>query len=551
MIAAAKSEMESMYDSGVTDSIVGYLACIMDRQADYGSGGCIWVNSNEHLGHQFSRFALPIVWDIAEVCPLTTASGGLKSAYDWVTRVVDHLQTATVDAPKPSVELQSAIGEQDALYDVIITDPPYYDAIPYSALMDFFYVWLRRLGHSLSNGMEDAFLSPLGPKWDDEKRDGELIDDAGRFGGDRTRSKQTYEDGMAHAFQACLKALVPDGRLVVAFASKSPSAWEALVSALIRAGFVVNGSWPIQTERQTRLRSVSSAALASSIWLVCKRRPPARPGWDTMVLNEMRENITQQLREFWDAGIRGPDFVWAATGPALESFSKYPVVKIANAPNEVMSVSEFLREVRRMVVDFVVGRVLSDDGEEAVTGLDDVTTYYLLHRNDFDMNDAPVGGCILYALSCNLSDSALVNQYDLLAQSKKRGEVDEDGGGGGDSGGSDTKLKLKPWNQRRGRNLGLEAPNGQPLPLIDQIHKLMQLWRAGDQVKVNNYLDTHGLQSNSLFSQVLQTLVELADSGSDERSILEALSNHVATRGDVGTPRQRQLQFSAADDGSC
>ena len=75
----------------------------------------------------------------------------------------------------------------------------------------------------------------------------------------------------------------------------------------------------------------------------------------------MRENITEKLRDFWDAGIRGPDFVWAATGPALEAFSKYPVVKKANAPNQLMTVSEFLREVRRMVVDFVVGRVLTHD----------------------------------------------------------------------------------------------------------------------------------------------------------------------------------------------
>ena len=72
----------------------------------------------------------------------------------------------------------------------------------------------------------------------------------------------------------------------------------------------------------------------------------------------MRENITRQLHDFWDAGIRGPDFVWAATGPALEAFSRHPVVKKANAPGEQMSVSEFLRHVRRMVVDFVVGRVL-------------------------------------------------------------------------------------------------------------------------------------------------------------------------------------------------
>ena len=260
------------------------------------------------------------------------------------------------------------------------------------------------------------------------------------------------------------------------------------------------------------------------------------------------ENITQKLRDFWDAGIRGPDFVWAATGPALEAFSKYPAVRKANAPGEVMTVSEFLREVRRMVVDFVVGRVLTQAGEEAVTGLDDVTTYYLLHRNDFGMDDAPVGGCILYALSCNLSDSALANQYDLLLQSKNGvaadshdddpAEDDDDDGAG--EGGSGAKVKLKPWHRRRGRSLGLEAPGGRPAPLIDQVHKLMHLWRAGDQARVNEYLDSRGLQRNPLFHQLLQALIELAPADSDERAVLEALSNHAAAHGDVRAPRYRQ-----------
>ena len=180
---------------------------------------------------------------------------------------------------------------------------------------------------------------------------------------------------MARAFARFHRTLRDDGRLVIVFANKSPDAWETLVSALIRTGFVVDGSWPIRTERETRQRSLSSAALASSIWIVCRKRPTAHPGWDRAVLGEMRENITERLREFWDAGIRGPDFVWAATGPALEAFSKYPVVKRADAAGSRMTVSEFLQEVRRFVVDFVVGRVLTRNGNaKATTGLDDVTT---------------------------------------------------------------------------------------------------------------------------------------------------------------------------------
>ena len=538
------------YPSEWAESLVAMCLPIISRMADRGSTLATWTNNPEKIRSTFARFALPITWDFSEFAPLSDTTGGFVQSVDWVFKVCEHLQSSVTSAQSGTSHCGSAIGELNGEFDVILTDPPYYDAIPYSDLMDFFYVWLRRSAPGLSPEVDSTFSDPLGPKWDHDSDDGELIDDASRFGGNRKLSKQNYEDGMARSFQTCHAALQTDGRLVVVFANKQPDAWETLVAALIRAGFVVDGSWPIQTEMGNRNRAIASAALSSSVWLVCKKRAPARPGWDSAVLSEMRENITQQLRDFWDAGIRGPDFVWAATGPALEAFSKHPVVKKANAPDQLMTVSEFLREVRRMVVDFVVGRVLThDDGQEAVTGLDDVTTYYLLHRHDFGMDEAPIGGCILYALSCNLSDSALVNQHDLLVQPRKRGanddleengvgdEVDETGSGSG------AKVKLKVWNRRLGRNLGLEGPGRRPVPLIDQVHRLMHLWRAGDQVKVDDYLDSRGLHRNALFNQILQALIELAEAASDERSILEALSNHAASRGEVRAPRQRQLQL--------
>ena len=552
-IGSAKQAMlDAGYSADWLEAVVVYCSTGLNRLADRSSMQCCLdpTPTQSGVSHTFARFALPVVWDFAESVTTSSGSGSYGHSLEWIGRFLD---ANFIGSGKIRTVVGSVLGNHgEKEVDLIITDPPYYDAIGYSNLMDFFHVWLRRSVHGLSPSIDTAFSRPLGPKWDHNAADGELIDDASRFNGDKARSKKNYEDGMARAFHACHMALQPDGRLVVVFANKQPDAWETLVAALVRAGFIVDGSWPIQTERQVRTRSLASAALASSVWLVCKKRPPSRPGWDNTVLNKMRENITQQLRAFWDAGIRGPDFVWAATGPALEAFSKHPVVKKANDPNQLMTVSEFLREVRRMVVDFVVGRVLThDDGQEAATGLDDVTTYYLLHRHDFGMNEAPVGGCILYALSCNLSDSALVNQYDLLAQSgkgKASDELEEDDtteeAEEADSG-SGAKVKLKPWSRRRGRSLGLEAPGGRPVPLIDQVHKLMHLWRAGDQAKVDDYLDTRGLQRNALFNQILQALIELADAGSDERSILEALSNHVAARGDTGAPRQADLRGMA------
>ena len=306
-------------------ALAAYLCCMLSKLAGRGSAFCFWINNGEKPGQTFARFALPMVWDYCEVDPLSDTPGGFAAMAEWVAEYLDHAAFAVDGAPSVEVHARSVIGAQSGEFDAIVTDPPYYDAIPYSDLMDFFHIWLRRALHGLSPEIDAAFAEPLGPKWNPKTNDGELIDDASRFGGDKARSKAAYEDGMARAFQSCHAALKPDGRLVVVFANKAPDAWETLAAALIRAGFVVDASWPIQTERQNRLRSQGSAALSSSVWLVCRKRAAAaRPGWDNRVLAEMRENIVRRLRDFWDAGIRGPDFVWAATGPGAGGVRQVP-----------------------------------------------------------------------------------------------------------------------------------------------------------------------------------------------------------------------------------
>ena len=181
------------------------------------------------------------------------------------------------------------------------------------------------------------------------------------------------------------------------------------------------------------------------------------------MLEEMRENIEKHLPRFWDAGIRGPDFIWAATGPALEAYSKYPAVKKADQPDSLMTVSEFLGHVRRMVVDYVVGRILSANGE-AAEALDDLTIYYLLHRQSFGMEEAPVGAVILYAQSCNLRDRDLIDRFDILAHGKSKAEAEEDEetedeeDAGEETGTSGSTVKLKRWDSRKHKDLGYRCP---------------------------------------------------------------------------------------------
>jgi len=65
------------------------------------------------------------------------------------------------------------------------------------------------------------------------------------------------------------------------------------------------------------------------------------------------------------------------------------------------------------------------------------------------------------------------------------------------------------------------------VPLIDQVHRLMHLWREGEIVKVDEYLESRALLRNNAFHQLLQAVIELSDTGSEERSILESISNHL------------------------
>lgn len=526
------------------EAVAGFLTILFDKTADYSSTVCTWHNSGEKIGHTFARFAPPITWDVAELATINEVGGSIYAQLDWLARYVDTALEAFKASPEVMVTRRSATQPQDGRLDAVVTDPPYYDAIPYSDCMDFFYVWIKRIIHGTSLEKGGWFNAVTSPKWNHEENDGELIDDDSGHGGDSVVSKQTYEDGMARAFIACEKSLQENGRLVIVFAHKHPNAWETLVSAIIRAGFIVDGSWPIQTEMGNRMRGMNSAALSSSVWLVCKKRPiTARPGWDSKVLEEMRTNITERLRDYWDAGIRGPDFVWAATGPALEAYSKHPIIKKANTPGEVMSVGEFLSHVRRMVVDFVVGHVLTGEKEgsdmAAADRMDAPTAYYLLHRHDFGLEEAPAGACILYATACGLSDRDLESSWDLISHkgdTTQKQDEDEDSDLGDESEfeeneDSGSKIKLKAWTQRKRNTMGFEAPSGRPIPLIDRVHRLMHLWRAGDVHKVDEYLDDNGLRRQELFKRLVQSLIELSNGGSNERSILESLSNHVQAKG--------------------
>jgi putative DNA methylase len=534
-----------------SEAIAAYLALMVDRVADRSSSICTWTVTRDSIRNTFARFALPVAWDFAEGVPIAEASGGYPGQIELVAKFLDHSLRMGIAASVPSIERRSAITTQAAGYDLIITDPPYYDAIPYSDLMDFFYVWLRRTLYGISPEVDAAFRNPLGPKWDHEANDGEIIDDSSRYDGDNDKSKQAYEDGMFRAFLACQQALKPDGRLVVVFANKQSDAWESLVSAMIRAGFVVDGSWPIQTEMANRTRSVSSAALSSSVWIVCRKRDKrATAGWEENVLDKMKRILFEPreplggrniLQYYFDLGIQGPDFIWAALGPALESYSAHPFVK--KTAGGVMEVTKFLDEVRKLVLHFSLGELPGfreaqneTQGRGASLDIDAVTQYYLLHRAYFSLEAVPAGPCILYANACGKNTTELDVVWNILEQGgkPKKGRPRKDEEDTGDlpeeaAEGKGNEYRLLAWHERVSKESLGENKVVQAAPLIDKLHRLMYLFQQNRAADVQELFDTWGLSNDRAFKPLLQAVRELAvrDKQDSERRLVEALATQL------------------------
>ena len=238
------------------------LALAIDRQANASTSLSRWHTSGEKLEGLFARQAIPMLWDFAEANPFSDSSGNLDGAIDWVAKVCEANHFAAL-VGQADVASATAHPLPDASANALITDPPYYDAVPYSYLSDFFYVWLRR---SLSTVLPDMFAEQCVPK------DSEIVVDRSHALSNSTHDIAFYERELMKAFAESRRVLRADGIATIVFASKTTASWEAILKAVVDAGWVITGSWPIDTEMEARVSAQGQARLASSVHLVCRPR---------------------------------------------------------------------------------------------------------------------------------------------------------------------------------------------------------------------------------------------------------------------------------------
>jgi putative DNA methylase len=524
-------------DPEFAKAVATYLALGVSRLADRNSVLCRLISQTEAVGFTFSRQALPMLWDYLEMHPVSHPSGWIAVAEDILANV-EHFTNGLGEWIGQTTKQHAIHGSATDLpwgndfFDAVITDPPYYDNVNYSNLSDFFYVWLKRtVGHL----HPDLFATPLTPKSQ------EMVADAYRFDG-REGAKQHFEAMLLESFREIRRVLKPDGIAVIVFAHKTTEAWETVLGALTEAGLRTTMAWPIHTEMQARLLALESAALASSVYIVCRKRQGAATGYWSEVRRETRELVERRLQRFWDAGIRGADMFISAIGAGMEVFTRY--ARVETVSGDPVSMGEFLQEVRQVVAEFALRRVLH---EQAVASeLDALTRFYLLYRWAYGRAEVPFDEARKLATSVGLELTQVWGAGEVVQQDKERVRVLAHyerawGVRTGAKGG-----RGRPPRSRGGvpsEQLSLEAMQ---IPseakeeaivawdalrargrrsLIEAIQLAAALWEANQISRLHEWLG-EGYADRPAFWLTAQAISEMLPDGDRERRVLQGLLAH-------------------------
>ncbi|HVC94341.1 MAG TPA: DUF1156 domain-containing protein [Pirellulales bacterium] len=333
-------------DLGHAVALVLALCC--SKLADLLNAHCAWQPSNDRATHLFARQAIQMTWDFAESTGARDVVGNFGVSINNIARIFDR-EGSLFDAGRAQSASAMSHPLPDDTADAVVTDPPYYDAVPYADLSDFFYVWLRR---AIGDG------TPLSDKL--TPKDEECVVDE-----IKGHDAAFFERSMAQALGEARRVTKPSGIAVIVFAHKSTAGWEVQLQALIQAGWVITGSWPIDTEWGTRLRAIDSAALASSVHLVCRPRENAdgslareNVGDWRDVLAELPLRIHEWMPRLAEEGVVGADAIFACLGPALEIYSRFS--RVEKSSGDVVPLADYLVEVWAAVSNEALSLIFRD-----------------------------------------------------------------------------------------------------------------------------------------------------------------------------------------------
>lgn len=472
------------------EAVSVYLALAVGRSANYWSSLTAW--GGEFIVQTFGRQAYPIIWDHAEANPFSDSTGNWSGALEWITRVIDFALPACgvgvalqADAQRQTVSVNKAVS----------TDPPYYDNVPYADLADFFYVWLRR---SLRDVFRDEFSSITVPKED------ELVAFAYRHKDGKQGAESFFLDGMTKAMKQVVSQAHPAIPVSIYYAFKQSDTesadetvskgWDTFLAAAISAGFAITGTWPVRTERGGGFRNNDRNSLASSIVLVCRKRPDDAP---TISRREFLRELNAVLPEALDEMTKGSgderspvapvDLSQAIIGPGMAVFSKY--ASVLEADGSPMSVRTALQ---------LINRFLAEDDFDA-------DTQFCLHW--FEQHEWGEG---------------MFGEADVLARAKATSVNGLAEAGVVESGGG--SVRLRRWAEYPA---DWDPHSDKRLPIWESLHQLIRALKSDGETGAGAILGMIKKQSEAIrqLAYRLYTLCERQGWAEDARAYNELITS--------------------------
>ena len=344
-------------------------------------------------------------WDYAEANTIAGPSGSFDSM---IANTIAGLLSNDAIACFLGRAIQADASSSSPISDTVIsTDPPYYDNIGYADLSDFFFVWLRR---AIGVNFPALFSTLAVPKAE------ELVATPYRQGS-REAAESFFLDGMETAMRRISRQALVESPVTIYYAFKqaekrtesgqSNTGWETFLEGAIRSGLAITGTWPLRTERANRQVAMGTNALASSIVLVCRRRPSdPKPATWSEFRKALRRTLPPALIQFQKTGIAPVDLAQAAIGPGMAAYTSFAEVR--RPSGERVGVGEALALINKTLEEILAG-------QEA--DLDSDTRWAVAWYETHGFGTAPFGEANTLATAKNTSVAGLVEAGILHARS--------------------------------------------------------------------------------------------------------------------------------------
>jgi adenine-specific DNA methylase len=487
-VRTAHQEMRTQgMDTARATAVTTYLGFMVDKIADYNSSFTTWRTTAEASRSTFARQAIAMVWDYLETDPLHASAGIWDAHVRWIELGIRHCSSSsTAQATVQRGDAQH-LAFADGTFDAVIVDPPYYDAIQYGDLSDFFYVWLKR---SIGHLHPTVFGTPLTPKSQ------EVIESRADRKSREYISHEEFERRLQKALGEMARVVKTDGIVTIVFAHTDVDAWERLLRALRAAQLVVTTSWPMRSEREARSTALISAVLGSSVVLVCRPSRAAAEGFYDDVVRALEERIAERLDAFEEMGLVGADYFVSAIGPAFEVFAQYS--RISKLSGDEVDVSELMVLARQAVARHAMRRLL---GAESLATLDPESLFYLTWRWAYLTAAIPADEAYKLERAFDVDLSHLCRPNGFARQ-------------------SGSSFELLGPHERRSMKLG-------PRPaLVDVMHLACQLWDAGRRRELEELLGSTSMGIEPGFWSMARALAEILPAGDKERTMLLGLTGN-------------------------